>query len=114
MERFEVVREFLDEVNVNKSLQTDNCCCALLALIDAINTGKNWMSVRDMYLYTEEYKNSAITRNSFEIFRKQVRVMLKEAIFVIDNGRESRSPSQKFRIAEGMLDTIASRNKAYM
>ncbi len=116
MDKMEQAREFLQEIGMPKSQQTDICCYVILAMAGVKShmqwseATNEWIRIHDIIQFANTFYGSTYAENSRETFRKQALHRFRTAALVEDNGKATNSPNYRYRLTEEALTMLKALN----
>lgn len=114
MHKIDEVREFLKDIKMPKSQQSDLCCLTILALAGIRPQDRwkfatnNWVRIHDIIIFVNNYYEVKYAENSRETIRKQALHYYRMAAVVEDNGMATNSPNYMYRLTEETLKILQS------
>ena len=109
MDKLELARQLLEQIDMPAKQQNVLCCLTLLAMA---RVGKNtpwrrasneWMRIHDIMAFVREKYGVDYAENSRETFRKQALHPFRMAFVIEDNGMVTNSPNYRYRITDEFL-----------
>lgn len=112
MDKLELAKQLLRQINMPLKQQSNLCGLTLLALAKlrkrmAWSIASNeWMRIHDIITFIREYYNVDYAENSRETFRKQALHHFRIASMIEDNGMPTNSPNYRYRITDEFLTVV--------
>ena len=119
MDKLELARQLLGQMEMPAKQQSTLCCLTLLAMAklkhgtswgEATN---EWMRIHDIMMFVREYYGVNYAENSRETFRKLALHPFRMASLVEDNGMATNSPNYRYRITDEFLAVVREVGKRY-
>lgn len=117
MDKLELVKQLLEQINMPAKQQSTLCCLTLLAMAKlkkdtpCFQATNEWIRIHDVIVFIVENYGIVYAENSRETFRKQAMHPFRTAALIEDNGKATNSPNYRYRITEEFLRVIQDINE---
>lgn len=117
MDKLELVKQLLEQMNMPVRQQSTLCCLTLLAMAKlkkdtpCCQATNEWIRIHDVIVFIVENYGIVYAENSRETFRKQAMHPFRTAALIEDNGKATNSPNYRYRITEEFLRVIQDINE---
>ena len=117
MDKLDLAKQLLEQVNMPPKQQNTLCCLALLAMAKlkkdtpCSQATNDWMRIHDIMFFIGENYGVTYAENSRETFRKQAMHPFRTAALIEDNGKATNSPNYRYRITYEFLKVIQGMNE---
>ena len=104
MDKLDLAKRLLEQLNMPTKQQSPLCCLALLAMAKlkkgtpCLRATNDWMRIHDIIAFIGENYGVTYAENSRETFRKQAMHPFRTAALIEDNGKATNSPDYRYRI----------------
>ena len=112
MDKLDLAKQLLEQVNMPVKQQSTLCCLALLAMAKlrkdtpCSQATNDWIRIHDIIAFIGENYGVIYAENSRETFRKQAIHPFRTAALIEDNGKATNSPNYRYRITSEFLKVI--------
>lgn len=112
MDKLDLAKRLLEQLNMPTKQQSPLCCLALLAMAKlkkgtpCLRATNDWMRIHDIIAFIGENYGVTYAENSRETFRKQAMHPFRTAALIEDNGKATNSPDYRYRITDEFLKVI--------
>ena len=112
MDKLDLAKRLLEQLNMPTKQQSPLCCLALLAMAKlkegtpCLRATNDWMRIHDIIAFIGENYGVTYAENSRETFRKQAMHPFRTAALIEDNGKATNSPNYRYRITSEFLKVI--------
>ena len=117
MDKLDLAKQLLEQVNMPTKQQSTLCCLALLAMAKlkkdtpCSQATNDWVRIHDIIAFIGENYGVIYAENSRETFRKQAMHPFRTAALIEDNGKATNSPNYRYRITNEFLKVIQDMNE---
>ena len=112
MDKLELVKQLLEQINMPAKQQSTLCCLTLLAMAQlkketpCYRATNEWIRIHDVIAFIADNYGVIYAENSRETFRKQAMHPFRMAALIEDNGKATNSPNYRYRITSEFLRVI--------
>ena len=112
MDKLELVKQLLEQINMPVKQQSTLCCLTLLAMAKlkketpCYQATNDWIRIHDVIAFIADNYGVIYAENSRETFRKQAMHPFRTAALIEDNGKATNSPNYRYRITGEFLKVI--------
>ncbi len=112
MDKIDLAKLLLEQVNMPVKQQSKICCLTLLAMANlrkdtpCYQATNEWIRIHDVIVFIREHYGIVYAENSRETFRKQAMHPFRMAALIEDNGKATNSPIYRYRITNEFLRVI--------
>ena len=117
MDKLDLAKQLLEQINMPAKQQSTLCCLALLAMAKlkkdtpCFQATNDWIRIHDIIAFIGENYGVMYAENSRETFRKQAMHPFRTAALIEDNGKATNSPNYRYRITNEFLKVIQDMNE---
>ena len=117
MDKLELAKRLLEQLDMPPKQQSPLCCLALLAMAKlredtpCSQATNDWLRIHDVIAFIGENYGVMYAENSRETFRKQAMHPFRTAALIEDNGKATNSPNYRYRITSEFLKVIQDTNE---
>lgn len=117
MDKLDLIKKLLEQINMPVKQQSTLCCLTLLAMAKLgkktqwCKATNDWVRVHDIINFIRLNYGVTYAENSRETFRKQAIHPFRTASLIEDNGMATNSPNYRYRITSEFITVMRDMGK---
>lgn len=117
MDKLDLIKKLLEQINMPVKQQSTLCCLTLLAMAKLgkktqwCKATNDWVRVHDIINFIRLNYGVTYAENSRETFRKQAIHPFRTASLIEDNGMATNSPNYRYRITSEFITVLRDMGK---